>query len=129
MNYENETFSTMGDNVVVHSFLFVYHHTKNWNNVMMNTFEIVWELLVFGLQALFLWVLAIIICVGIIAGVIYDQKQQEPKVEYIYEQVEIIKEIEKTLEEKNLICTRIEGCETFKNAKTPEEYCPTCEYK
>ena len=119
----------MGDNVVVHSFLFVYHHTKNWNNVMMKPFEIVWELLVFGLQALFLWVLAIIICVGIIAGVIYDQKRQEPKVEYIYEQVEIIKEIEKTLEEKNLICTRIEGCETFKNAKTPEEYCPTCEYK
>jgi hypothetical protein len=119
----------MGDNVVVYSFLFVYHHTKNWNNVMMKPFEIVWELLVFGLQALFLWVLAIIICVGIIAGVIYDQKQQEPKVEYIYEQVEIIKEIEKTLEEKNLICTRIQGCETFENAKTPEEYCPTCEYK
>ena len=119
----------MGDNVVVHSFLFVYHHTKNWNNEMMKPFEIVWELLVVGLQPLFLWVLAIIICVGIIAGVIYDKKQQEPKVEYIYEQVEIIKEIEKTLEEKNLICTRIEGCETFKNAKTPEEYCPTCEYK
>ena len=116
----------MGDNVVVHSFLCVYYLRENW--MMMKPFQIVWELLVFGLQALFLWVLAIIICVGVIAGVIYNKKQ-EPQVEYIYEKVEIIKEIEKTLEDRELICTRIEGCETFKNAKTPEEYCPTCEYK
>ena len=96
---------------------------------MLNPFQIIWELIEFGLQALFLWVLAIILCVGLIAGVIYNKKQQEPQVEYIYEKVEIIKEIEKTLEDRELICTRIEGCETFKNAKTPEEYCPTCEYK
>ncbi len=94
---------------------------------MIKPFQIVWELFVFGLQALFLWVLAIILCVGLIAGVIADK--QEPQVEYVYEKVEIIKEIEKTLEDRELICTRIEGCETFKNAKTPEEYCPTCEYK
>ena len=96
---------------------------------MLQPFQIIWELIEFGLQALFLWVLAIILCVGLIAGVIYNKKQQEPQVEYIYEKVEIIKEIEKTLEDRELICTRIEGCETFKNAKTPEEYCPTCEYK
>ena len=96
---------------------------------MLKPFQIIWELIESGLQALFLWVLAIILCVGLIAGVIYDKKQQEPQVEYIYEKVEIIKEIEKTLEDRELICTRIEGCETFKNAKTPEEYCPTCEYK
>tara|TARA_B100000686_G_scaffold271569_1_gene288333 strand:- start:614 stop:904 length:291 start_codon:yes stop_codon:yes gene_type:complete len=96
---------------------------------LLKPFQIIWELIEFGLQALFLWVLAIILCVGLIAGVIYNKKQQEPQVEYIYEKVEIIKEIEKTLEDRELICTRIEGCETFKNAKTPEEYCPTCEYK
>jgi len=95
---------------------------------MIKPFQIVWELIEFGLQALFLWVLAIILCVGLIAGVIYNKKQ-EPQVEYIYEKVEIIKEIEKTLEDRELICTRIQGCETFENAKTPEEYCPTCEYK
>ena len=94
---------------------------------MIKPFQIVWELFVFGLQALFLWVLAIILCVGLIAGVIADK--QEPQVEYVYEKEEIKKEIEKTLEDRELICTRIEGCETFKNAKTPEEYCPTCEYK
>ena len=97
--------------------------------ILLKPFQIIWELIEFGLQALFLWVLAIILCVGLIAGVIYNKKQQEPQVEYIYEKVEIIKEIEKTLEDRQLICTRIEGCETFKNAKTPEEYCPTCEYK
>tara|TARA_Y100000590_G_scaffold344747_1_gene394232 strand:- start:2445 stop:2735 length:291 start_codon:yes stop_codon:yes gene_type:complete len=96
---------------------------------LLKPFQIIWELIEFGLQALFLWVLAIILCVGLIAGVIYNKKQQEPQIEYIYEKVEIIKEIEKTLEDRELICTRIEGCETFKNAKTPEEYCPTCEYK
>ena len=65
---------------------------------MLKPFQIVWELLVFGLQALFLWVLAIILCVVLIAGVILNQKQQEPQIEYIYEKVEIIKEIEKTVE-------------------------------
>ena len=96
---------------------------------MIKPFQIVWELIEFGLQALFLYVLAIILCVGMIAYVIADKKEQEPQVKYIYEKVKIIKEIEKTLEDRELICTRIEGCETFKNAKTPEEYCPTCEYK
>ena len=96
---------------------------------MIKPFQIVWELIEFGLQALFLYVLAIIICVGMIAYVIADKKQQEPQVEYIYEKVVIEKEIEKTLEDRELICTRIQGCETFENAKTPEEYCPTCEYK
>ena len=97
--------------------------------ILLKPFQIIWELIEFGLQALFLLVLAIILCVGLIAGVIYNKKQQEPQVEYIYEKVEIIKEIEKTLEDRELICTRIQGCETFENAKTPEEYCPTCEYK
>ena len=30
--------------------------------------------------------------------------------------------------EKERVCTRIEGCATYKNAKTKEEYCPTCEW-
>ena len=94
---------------------------------MIKPFQIVWELLVFGLQALFLWVLAIILCVGLIAGVIYNKKQQEPQVEYIYEKEIIEKVVEKS--PKSLVCTRIEGCETFKDAKTPEEYCPTCEWR
>ncbi len=31
--------------------------------------------------------------------------------------------------EKELVCTRIEGCEINLNATTEEEYCPTCVWK
>ena len=37
---------------------------------MLKPFQIIWELIEFGLQALFLYVLAIILCVGLIAYVI-----------------------------------------------------------
>ena len=59
---------------------------------MMNPFRIVWELIEFGIQALFLYGLAIILCVGLIAYVIADKKEQEPRVEYIYEK-EIIEKV------------------------------------
>jgi len=94
---------------------------------MLKPFQILWELIEFALQALFLWVLAIILCVGIIAGVIYDKKQQEPEVQIIYK--DPIQEMTVAEEPSELVCTRIEGCETFKNAKTPEQYCPTCEWR
>ena len=80
---------------------------------MIKPFRIVWELIEFGLQALFVYVLAIILCVGMIAYVIADKKQQEPKVEYIYEKVEIIKEVEKTVEEKQ--CARVAGCRVLED--------------
>jgi hypothetical protein len=80
---------------------------------MMNPFRIVWELIEFGIQALFLYGLAIILCVGLIAYVIADKKEQEPRVEYIYEKVEIIKEIEKTVEEKE--CERVSGCRVLED--------------
>ena len=81
--------------------------------ILLKPFQIIWELIEFGLQALFLWVLAIILCVGLIAGVIYNKKQQEPQVEYIYEKVEIVKEIEKTIEEKK--CARVAGCRVLED--------------
>ena len=80
---------------------------------MLKPFQILWELIEFALQALFLWVLAIILCVGLIAGVIYNKKQQEPQVEYIYEKVEIVKEIEKTIEEKK--SARVAGCRVLED--------------
>ena len=80
---------------------------------MMNPFRIVWELIEFGIQALFVYVLAIILCVGLIAYVIADKKEQEPRVEYIYEKVEIIKEVEKTVKEKE--CARVTGCRVLED--------------
>ena len=79
---------------------------------MIKPFQIVWELIEFGLQALFLYVLAIILCVGLIAYVIADNKQ-EPEVQYIYEKVVIEKEIEKTVKEKE--CTRLSGCRVLED--------------
>ena len=82
---------------------------------MIKPFQIVWELIEFGLQALFLYVLAIILCIGLIAYVIVDNKERkEPEVQYVYEKVTIEKEIEKTqLQEKE--CTRLAGCRVLED--------------
>ena len=74
---------------------------------MMNPFRIVWELIEFGIQALFLYGLAIILCVGLIAYVIANKKT-EPQIEYIYEKVIIEKEKETTIKERQ--CARVAGC-------------------
>ena len=80
---------------------------------MMNPFRIVWELIEFGIQALFLYGLAIILCVGLIAYVIADKKSVEPEVQYIYEKVIIEKEKETTIKEKQ--CARVAGCRVLKD--------------
>ena len=80
---------------------------------MMNPFRIVWELIEFGIQALFLYGLAIILCVGLIAYVIADKKIVEPEVQYIYEKVIIEKEKETTIKEKQ--CARVAGCRVLED--------------
>ena len=76
---------------------------------MMKPFQIVWELIEFGLQALFLYGLAIILCIGLITYVIVDNKNKtEPEIQYIYEKVIIEKEVNTTIKERE--CARIEGC-------------------
>ena len=80
---------------------------------MIKPFQIVWELLVFGLQALFLYGLAIIFCIGLIAYVIADNKKVEPEIQYIYEKVIIEKEKEQTIKERE--CARISGCRVLKD--------------
>jgi len=66
---------------------------------MINPFKIVWELIEFGIQALFVYVLVIIIFIGIVIIVL----QKDPKKEWdeaIHKaKIEYIKE-----------CTRIDGC-------------------
>ena len=62
---------------------------------MLKPFRIVWELIEFGLQALFLYGLAIILCIGLITYVIVDNKEKlarQPKNE-----VPILVEVKKTL--------------------------------
>ena len=80
---------------------------------MINPFRIIWELIEFGIQALFLYGLAIILCVGLIAYVIADKKSVEPEVHYIYEKVIIEKEKETTIKEKQ--CARGAGCRVLED--------------
>ena len=72
---------------------------------MIKPFQIVWELIEFGLQALFVYGLAIILCIGMIAYVIADSRSTfEPQiqVQYVYPKKETI--------EKAKECTRLAGC-------------------
>ena len=71
---------------------------------MIKPFQIVWELIEFGLQALFVYGLAIILCIGMIAYVIADSRSTfEPQiqVQYVYEKETI---------EKAKEFTRLAGC-------------------
>ena len=71
---------------------------------MIKPFQIVWELIEFGLQALFVYGLAIILCIGMIAYVIADSRSTfEPQiqVQYVYPKETI---------EKAKECTRLAGC-------------------
>ena len=80
---------------------------------MLKPFQILWELIEFALQALFIYVLAVILCIGLITYVIVSNKQKESEVQYIYEKVTIEKEIEKTIQRKE--CTRLAGCRVLKD--------------
>jgi uncharacterized membrane protein YraQ (UPF0718 family) len=68
---------------------------------MINPFKIVWELIEFGIQALFVYVLVILIFIGIVATIIYKEKNKEE---------EWNKAIEKATIEYKKECTRIDGC-------------------
>ena len=78
---------------------------------MIKPFRIIWELIEFLLQALFVYILAIIVIVGLITYTIItleNERQQliieKPK--YIYSK----EHIEKTKE-----CTRISGCRVLED--------------
>ena len=74
---------------------------------MMKPFQIVWELIEFGIQAAFVYLLAIIIFIGILFIVIKDNQQSEPIVIYkeriVKEQVTVVVTPERE-------CTRPAGC-------------------
>ena len=79
---------------------------------MLKPFQILWELIEFALQALFIYVLAVILCIGLIIYVIADKKKVDPEIQYVYEKVIIEKEVEKpTVKE----CDRIAGCRVLED--------------
>ena len=73
---------------------------------MFNPIRVVWELIEFGIQALFVYFLIVIVFIGIITTILYKEKNKEQdwnkaikkaKIDYIQE------------------CTRIDGCKIRKD--------------
>ena len=94
----------------------------------LSPFKFVFELIGFLLSAAFVYGLALIVAITIIWYGITTMPKTETIVEYVtvVEMHEVTKFVEKGPE---LTCTRLSGCKTFPNAKTEEEYCPTCVMK
>ena len=88
----------------------------------------VFELIGFLISAAFVYGLAFIVAITIIWYGITTM----PKTEYIHttETVTVVETVEVEVSKiPELTCTRVEGCATFSDAKTEEEYCPTCVMK
>ena len=94
----------------------------------LSPFKFVFELIGFLISAAFVYGLALIVAITIIWYGITTMPKTETIVEYVtvVEMHEVTKFVEKGSE---LTCTRLSGCKTFPNAKTEEEYCPTCVMK
>ena len=94
----------------------------------LSPFKFVFELIGFLISAAFIYGLALIASVTILWYGISTLPNSETIVEYVtvVEMHEVTKFVEKGPE---LTCTRLSGCKTFPNAKTEEEYCPTCVMK
>ena len=88
----------------------------------------VFELIGFLISAAFVYGLALIVAITIIWYGITTMPKTETIVEYVtvVEMHEVTKFVEKGPE---LTCIRLSGCKTFPNAKTEEEYCPSCVMK
>ena len=94
----------------------------------LSPFIFVFQLIGFLISAAFVYGFALIVAITIIWYGITTMPKTETIVEYVtvVEMHEITKFVEKGPE---LTCTRLSGCKTFPNAKTEEEYCPTCVMK
>ena len=94
----------------------------------ISPFKFVFELIGFLISAAFVYGLALIVAVTIIWYGISTMKEPETIIETVtvVEKHEVTKFVERGPE---LTCTRVTGCELFPNAKTEEEYCPTCVMK
>ena len=89
----------------------------------LSPFRFIFELIGFLISGAFVYGLALIASVTFFVYMIGNIESREPIVEYI----NVIEEaVEKVPE---LVCIRLSGCKINDNAKTEEEYCPTCVMK
>ena len=73
---------------------------------MLKPLQILWELIEFGLQALFIYVLVIIIFIGVVITIIHKEKNKEQVWNDAIEEAKI---------EYKKECTRIDGCRVRKD--------------
>ena len=94
----------------------------------LSPIKFVFELIGFLISAAFVYGLALIAAVTFIAYGISTTGKPKTIIETVtvVEMHEVTKFVEKGPE---WTCTRLSGCKTFPNAKTEEEYCPTCVIK
>ena len=95
----------------------------------LSPFKFVFELIGFLISAAFVYGLALVAAVALIAHAIASNPKEivyETETVTVVEKHEVTRFLEK---EPTLTCERIAGCEVFPNAKTESEYCPTCVVK
>ena len=87
----------------------------------MNPFRIVWELIEFAIQAIFVYILAIIIVVGLITYTIVNMKKEEPIIIYKERVMDPESYIDNTVIPEDIIkeekreCTRPAGCRVLED--------------
>ena len=91
-------------------------------------FTFILELVAFVIQAAFVYGLVLIAGILFIVHMINDGKSKETIIKYVtvVEMHEVTKFVEKGPE---LTCIKLSGCKINVNAKTEEEYCPSCVMK
>jgi hypothetical protein len=73
---------------------------------MLKPFQIIWELIEFGLQALFVYVLVVLIFIGFIAYTIHSLDNPPDKVIYMRADSETTSKME---------CKRVAGCKILED--------------
>ena len=94
----------------------------------LSPFIFVFELIGFLISAAFVYGLALIVAITILWYGISTM----PKTEIIVETVTVVEkhEVTKFVEKgPELVCIKLSGCKINVDAKTEEEYCPTCVMK
>ena len=87
----------------------------------------VFELIGFLISAAFVYGLALIASVTFLVYMIADMKTGETIVEYVNTTKTVVETVEvEVTKTPELVCKRLSGCEIVSDAKTEEEYCPTC---
>ena len=91
-------------------------------------FVFILELVAFVIQAAFVYGLVLLAGILFIVHMINDGKSRNTVIEYVtvVEMHEVTKFVEKGPE---LVCMKLSGCKININAKTEEEYCPSCVMK